>query len=79
MLIETIADHQFAQAVETLARDVNEKDHRKQYTTRLINGIDDLKTTVDKIIDKDGHIDQVIAAGTDVFMILYTAENNLYY
>lgn len=85
MLIETVADQMFSQAVQTIAYDISDRNGRKQYVVCPVRGSLQLNEWITKILESGGHIDQVVSESESIesgrltsnFLILYTADKEV--
>lgn len=59
MLLESIRDVEFGEALKSLARELEKVNSRQQYVTKFTND-EEMYHAVLRITDGGGHIDQVI-------------------
>lgn len=69
MLLETVADHEFASAVKDISYEMSKRQYAKN-----VNQIFD--QDIKKMIENGCHIDQIIPVnGSSKYLILYTADH----
>ena len=74
MLIESQADYIFSDAVQTIARHIEEKSEKKQFIRQTL----DIYNTAKYILDNGGHVDQIIKTNNLCQgIVLYTADKEI--
>lgn len=74
MMIETIADREYADAVKVIARSIRKKEQEKQFVTESYKLA--LDKTLEHIIASGGHIDQIKEFDNN-WLIVYTASDEI--